>query len=166
MAKAKTGKSKTTNTGNNNPPPPKGKQLPTEKKIELSKEDQKRYHNLLEELEAVCRHYATVDAEKTETNKTFKEELSAITKRKEGILKSIDTLKRPLPLFSGKPLAVCKWTKCSDQSDEGSDYCKKHDKEVMLLNRQIAAKNKVDVATKAGNRKPATKKKATPKKKK
>lgn len=140
-------------------PPPKGKQLPKEKKVELSKADKERYHNLLEELEAVCRHYATVDAEKTETNKGFKEELTEITKRKEGILKSIDTLKRPLPLFSGKPLAVCKWDKCSDQSSESSDYCKKHDKEHMLLTRKAVAEKKLKTATKANKRKPATKKK-------
>lgn len=110
----------------------------------LTGKDKERYHNLLEELEAVCRHYAQADGEKKHAVGIFNDELAAISKRKEGILKDIDNLKRPLPLFDqpGPPVKFCEWAGCKDPQQAGSVYCKKHDKEHTKLRKKEADKKK------------------------
>lgn len=156
MTKKKdTAKKKPTEKKNKPKTTKKTEQAPPEE-IKLTGKDLERYHNLLEELEAVCRHYAETDSKKKIEMAVFNEQLTAINKRKEGILKDIDNLKRPLPLFDepGPPVKFCDWSGCKDPEQAGSTYCKKHDEESTKLRKAAASKDK-----KSGKKKTNSKKK-------
>jgi hypothetical protein len=111
----------------------------TPQQVTERRQNEQRVAGLLEELEATRRHYHEVKGKKTIEMKDFNEQLKAIEKREEGILRDIDNIERPLPLIDGM---TCTWAGCKKPAIKGEEYCADHKKEHGKLKNGKKSKNK------------------------